>query len=368
MRPLFVILLFAHGLIHLMGFVKSFNLADVKKLGGPIARPAGVLWLVAAVLYCAAGILLFFRSDSWWMPGAPALLLSQILIILSWSDAKFGTVANIIIALPLVIAVASSLPSGFAGTYRKEVKRGLSRLSSTPLVREEDIRHLPEPVQRYLVYAGVVGKPRVQNVHAVLAGQMRTRMDGSWMDIAARQYDFFDEPTRVFFIESSMYGLPFDGLHVYTGPTATMQIKVASLFQVVDARGPEMNKGETVTMFNDMCVLAPASLIDAPIAWESVDSLTVRGRFTNAGNTITASLLFNTSGELIDFSSDDRYLSADGKTYLNYRWTTPVGEYKEYHGYRIASYGEAIWHTPGGDFAYAKFDLKEVEYNRSEFK
>jgi hypothetical protein len=302
------------------------------------------------------------------MAGVPALAISQILIILSWGDAKFGTVANIIIALPLIIAAASSLPSGFANTYRKEVHKGLQRSSAMPLVREEDIRHLPEPVRRYLVYAGIVGKPRVQNVHAVFGGLMRTTLHGSWMDIASRQYDFFDEPTRVFFIESSMYGLPFDGLHLYTGPTATMQIRVASLFQVVDARGPEMNKGETVTLFNDMCLLAPASLIDAKISWEPVDSLTVRARFTNAGNTITALLFFDGAGELTDFSSEDRYQSTDGKTYVNYRWSTPVKEYKDFQGYRLASHGDAIWHTPGGDFAYAKFDLKELECNCREFK
>ncbi len=29
-----------------------------------------------------------------------------------------------------------------------------------------------------------------------------------------------------------------------------------------------MNQGETVTMFNDMCVMAPATLIGPDIVWE----------------------------------------------------------------------------------------------------
>ena len=37
----------------------------------------------------------------------------------------------------------------------------------------------------------------------------------------------------------------------------------ASLFGVVDARGTEMNQGETVTFFNDVCVLAPGTLVHA---------------------------------------------------------------------------------------------------------
>jgi hypothetical protein len=368
MRLLFVILLFAHGLIHPMGFGKAFNVGDLEQLKEDITRPAGVMWLLATGLYCAAGILFLLRSDSWWMAGVPALVLSQILIILSWSDAKFGTVANIIVLVPLVIAVMNALPSSFRNTYKREVTLGLERRPTRPVVREEDVRHLPLPVQAYLRGVGVIGKPGPQNFRATFVGQMQRDTSGGWMDIRAQQYDFFDDPKRVFYIESSMFGIPFDGLHLYAGPNATMQIRVGSLFQVVDARGAEMNKGETVTLFNDMCLLAPASLIDATIAWESVDSLTVRARFTNAGNTITALLFFNRVGELTDFSSEDRFQSLDGKTYQNYRWSTPVEAYKDFQGYRLASKAEAIWHPAGGDLVYAKFNLIELEYNCREFK
>jgi hypothetical protein len=124
-----------------------------------------------------------------------------------------------------------------------------------------------------------------------------------------------------------------------------------------------MNRGETVTMFNDMCLLAPASLIDNNIKWENIDSLTVKGTFTNQGNTISALLYFNEKGQLINFISDDRYLSSDGKTYKNYRWSTPVMEYKEINGRHLMHYGEAVWDTPEGQFCYGKFNLKETEYN-----
>ena len=363
MRILFVVLIFVHGIIHLMGVAKAFAPGGLSRLTLEVSKPAGLIWLTASILFTVAAILFITGNSSWWMIAAPALVISQALIIMAWSDAKFGTVANIIIVVPLIIAAANSLPSSFANIYRKEVMRGLQRSSELQVVQAEDIRHMPEPVQRYLVYTGAVGKPRPQNVRAAFAGHMKTKMDGSWMDITSRQYNFFDDPKRVFYIESSMFGIPFDGLHLYAGPHATMQIRVASLFQVVDARGAEMDKGETVTLFNDMCFLAPASLIDAKISWESVDSLTVRARFTNAGNTITAVLFFNRTGELTDFSSEDRYQSADGKTYLNYRWSTPVKEYRDFQGCRLASSAEAIWHPPGGDLVYAKFDLIELEYN-----
>ena len=368
MRNVFIILLFAHSLIHLMGFAQAFELADVRQIKGPISRSLGIFWLVAAVLFSATGILVVAHIAWWWISCLAALVFSQIAIIRSWSDAKYGTVINIMLAVSLAVPVANSLQSSFAGIYRREVEKGLTRVSAMPPLEEEDIRHLPLPVQRYLIYTGSVGKPRLQNVRATLTGQMQMTTDGSWIDITARQYDFFDQSTRLFFIESTMYGVPLEGLHLYEGESATMRIRLASLIQVVDARGPEMNRGETVTLFNDMCLLAPASLIDPRISWETIDSLNVDARFSNAGNTIGARLCFNDTGELTDFSSNDRYQSSDGKVYLNYRWSTPVGAYREFQGYRLASYGEAIWHTPEGDQTYARFNIHEVEFNGTEYR
>ncbi len=164
-----------------------------------------------------------------------------------------------------------------------------------------------------------------------------------------------------------MMGVPLDGLHVYKNECATMNIRIANLFQVVDARGEKMDQGETVTVFNDLCLMAPAALIDADIQWQTIDSHTVKATYTNGRNTISAKLYFNEAGELINFISTDRFLSSDGKTYLNYPWSTPVKNYTEFNGRKVPSYGEAIWHMPGGDYIYGKFNLKSVEYNSRNF-
>jgi hypothetical protein len=55
-------------------------------------------------------------------------------------------------------------------------------------------------------------------------------------------------------------------------------------------------------------------------------------------------------------------------TYKNYRWTTPLKDYVEINGRKIASYGEAVWHTPEGEFVYGKFHLAGIDYNCREFR
>ena len=175
------------------------------------------------------------------------------------------------------------------------------------------------------------------------------------------QYNFFPRGVRVFHIESSLYGIPFEGLHVLTPSGATMDIRVGSVFKVADAAGPEMDQSETVTVFNDMCLLAPSTLIDRAIGWETLEPLAVRATFKRRDITIRAVLRFNEAGDLVDFESEDRFQTKDGRTYLRYPWSTPVRDYEVIAGRRIWTRGKAIWTMPTGAFTYGEFHLRSIE-------
>ena len=250
-------------------------------------------------------------------------------------------------------------------TYKAEVMKGLSQFDSggNQIITEEDIRHLPEPVQKYLRYVGVIGREKVQNFRTVFEGEMKGDPEKGWMKISSEQYNFFKHPTREFYINGKMFGLPVLGLHSYSDEKVYMLIKVAGLLTVSDVGGREMELGETVTVFNDMCLMAPATLIDKKIEWETIDPLQVKATFDNKGRKISATLYFNDLGELTNFVSDDRYMTK-GKELQKWRWSTPVKDYRDFNGFRLASYGEAIWSLPEGDYTYARFWFKEIEYNR----
>ena len=198
----------------------------------------------------------------------------------------------------------------------------------------------------------------------VFDGEMRDK-GKAFFKFTSVQFNFFDDPTRLFFMKAKMYGAPVPGYHCYQNATATMQIKLLGLLNVVNVKGTEMNKAETVTLFNDMCLMAPAALIDKRIEWTTIDSLSAKATFTNGINKITATLYFNEQGQLINFISDDRYAITDMK---QYRFSTPVKDYIQLHGINIWKYGETIWHYPDGEFVYGKFTLKSIEYNVTQFK
>lgn len=364
LRYLFVFIVCIHGLIHLLGFLKAFQLSEVSQLAQDISRPAGILWLIAMVLFLATGgLYLSGYGKLWPILAFVSIILSQALIFMAWQDAKFGTVANIIILLAAIVGYSAW---SFENSYRQDVKEGLERTNAieSELLTETDLQPLPAPVQKYLRLAGAVGKPKVKNVRIAFKGQMRDKGQ-DWFEFTSEQHNFFDEPERLFFMKASVKGLPASGYHAYKAGNASMQVKVLSLFPVVSLEGKEMFEGETVTLFNDMCLMAPATLIDSRIQWEAIDDASAKATFTNQGVSISAILYFNEKGQLVDFVSDDRYAVADMK---QYRFSTPAGNYKNFNGYNIMSYGEAIWHYPDGKFTYGKFNLQSVEYNVAELQ
>ena len=110
-----------------------------------------------------------------------------------------------------------------------------------------------------------------------------------------------------------------------------------------------------------MCIMAPAALIDSRIEWVAIDERTVRATFTNAGQSVHAELDFNDAGELTNFRSDDRYQSSsDGRSMTPAQWSTPVGGYRRFGPFRLASRGEARWGEFGSDYAYIELELDEI--------
>ena len=99
---------------------------------------------------------------------------------------------------------------------------------------------------------------------------------------------FGPQPSRVFKMDATMHGLPADILHIYDHGSASMHVKAASIATLTKADGPEMDQAETVTVLNDLCVLAPGALVDAPIDWSIIDNRHVRARYTNEHHTVTA--------------------------------------------------------------------------------
>jgi hypothetical protein len=363
LKYLFLTLVLVHGLIHIMGFSKAFGYGHLQQLTKAISKPMGVLWLLACLLLLAAGIGFITKKEWWPLLGIVAAIVSQIVIIISWRDAKFGTIANIIL---LAVGIAAWASQRFEQVFIADVKRNLvtNNAISGSLVTETAIAHLPPPVQQYLRYSGALNQPQVYNMRIVFEGQMRSK-GKDWFPFTTVQYNFFGKPTRLFFMKATMFGTTVPGYHRYENGRASMDVKLFGLFSVTKAQGDLMDKAETVTLFNDMCLLAPGSLIDKRIQWQPVDSLTAKAIFTNGAISISATLYFNGQGQLVNFVCNERYDVGNKK---EYPFSTPVTAYAPINGRHLFYKGSAVWHYPDGEFEYGQFIRKEIAYNVTDYK
>lgn len=357
------LLLFGHGAIHVMGFIKGFGIAAIPQLQTPISRGFALLWLLAAIAFTVTSALLMLGVRAWWLAGVVAVVSSQLAIFAAFRDARWGTLVNVIVLVPIALAAVQQRAGSFRSVYAREVGVGLSLRSAPALLSEADLQHLPSPVQRYVRNSGAVGRPRVTDYRVRFSGSIRSTPDGPFMPFEAVQHSFVEPTRRLFLLRARRGGVPFEALHMYREEQATMQVAVAALIPLFEAKGPRMDRSETVTVLNDMCVLAPATLIDPRIRWQPVDDHAAGVTFQTGRHSVSAMLSFNDAGELVNFVSHDRDQTSDGKTYANYPWSTPLHAYRDYDGTRIASGGDAIWSMPGGALTYGRFDLQSVEYN-----
>lgn len=326
----------------------------------------GLAWTVAAGVLVASGVLLLFDQRQWWRLGAVGVALSQIVVVADWHVAWAGTIVNVV----LMAAVVHGMRCEGRGSLRSEYRR-LSKVAVVdeprPPVTELDLLRLPQVVAGHVRRSGAVGAPHVTGFRAAIHGRIRAGAESPWMPFRGEQVNTVGATsTRLFLIDATMKGLPTDVFHSFVDDRARMQVRVAGVVPVVDAVGPEMDRSETVTLFNDMCVLSPAALVDAPITWDEIDAHHVMGRFTRGAETVSAELVFDDAGDLVDFISDDRSrASSDGTEFELQRWSTPLSGYRRMGGRRLSTVGEGRWHAPEGEYAYLEFHVDDIAYRES---
>ena len=363
MRIVFAVFVALHGLIHLLGPTKAFGWAEVSQLRQPITPASGVLWLVTAVLLLVSAVAVGSGARWWWYVALPGVVLSQWLIAQVWSDAKVGTIANLVIAVPLLLLAIDARSTSFRSRFAHDRDALLARPSRpAPVVTDADLAPMPPLMQTYLRRSGAVGRPLVRNMRVIFAAQMRSSATSAWMQATATQYEFFDAPARLFYMNASRAGVPMDIYHHYVDGAATFQVRIASLIPVVDLSGAVLTKAETVTLMNDIVVMSPSAVLDLPFSWVQTGDHTVRATFTNAGNTVAAVLSFDAAGDLVGFVSNDR-TQEDAKGVRNFPWSTPISGYRIIDGIRVGALGDANWIEPSGEWTYGKFEIRSIAYN-----
>jgi hypothetical protein len=118
-RWLMIVLLLAHGVGHIIGFLEAWTgvpagftnqpwvLSDSVTIESALGRAFGLLWLVAMIGFVGAGIGLFTHQEWWRVMTTAAAVISLVAILPWWNTvtpgARWGA---ILVDLILLVALA----------------------------------------------------------------------------------------------------------------------------------------------------------------------------------------------------------------------------------------------------------------------
>jgi hypothetical protein len=231
-------------------------------------------------------------------------------------------------------------------------------------VTEDDVADLPDVVQRYLSFMGVVGRPRDRSVQARFEGRFRMKPDQRWMPAEAWQFTSGVEVARVYVMRLGFLGVvPMIGRDTYVGGTGRMVGKLLDLVTVAEGTGEEFDVGELTTYLNDALLLAPSMLLGRA-AWIHVDEETFDVALTDAGRTVHGRVTVDEEGAPVDFATTDRFADLPGGL-VRAEWHTPVERWEDAGGRPVPGASKATWHLDDGPFTYVegRFVPETIRWN-----
>lgn len=205
-------------------------------------------------------------------------------------------------------------------------------LPSDEVFTEEDIKALPSPVKRYFNYCGFIGTKKMSCMKATFKNvAFKTGKDKPSLKIDYTQYNFVDKPNRIALIDSSMFGIPFQGFDSYNNGVGSMKGVVAKIYTMFDQQGEDMNKSSLVTYLAE-CFIVPNVILQDYITWESIDDIHAKATISYYGISASGIFTFNENGEMASFTTDDRVATETDGTAKNVKWTAICSDYKESKG------------------------------------
>lgn len=361
MRIATAIFIGIHGIIHLFGFLKAFGLVDFNSISQPISKTFGAVWLVGFLLFLLATILLLAGANHWRVIGIAGIAVSQFLILNYWGDAKYGTAANAIILVAVIIGYSTA-------NFQAKIKRERSALfdrapiENREVVTKDAILGLPPIVQKWLTNSGTVGGPLISNVYLTQELQLKMKPEQSdWNRGLAEQYFTTHPPAFNWSIDTEMNALlRVAGRDKFENGKGEMVIKLLSLIPVADAKNDEKIDRATLQRYLAEIVWFPSAALSEYIKWEEVDDHTARATMAFEGTRGSGEFYFDDNGNFEQFTAM-RYRDAESAAPTE--WTVVATNTEERNGILIPVECEASWKLEEGEWTWLKLKIKDIQYN-----
>ncbi len=361
MKHLIPILIIIHGAIHLLGFLKAYGIMKTSPMTQTIGVTAGIFWLISFLLFLLSVVLFYNRQSFWPFVLIAAIFISQMLIILSWADARYGTILNIII---LFVAICEIGNFYFDKMVEKEVAI-IFQQPFTPSLPDKSIASLekfPPIVQKWLLNSGIMKGAPIKKVFLKQKGSLKTSPSGKWMPFTAEQWFNISPPSFIWKSDVSMWGpLYFFGRDKLCKGKGSMLIKLNGILPVVNITNDLKTDEATMQRYMAEICWFPSAAMESYLHWESLDELTAKASMTINDKTVIGQFTFSPEGDLVSFETK-RYMG-QGKNASLEIWQINNSSFKVFNGIRIPNRSEVFWKLAEGDFQWLQLEISEIYYN-----
>ncbi len=268
-----------------------------------------------------------------------------------------GIVLGALALLAAPFAVSSLV---FARSIRAERERLVAAAQPSDVtVSEERLAALPEPVQRHLRQAGVVGHAIPRVITLTQTGRLRSAPDSGWMTFVAEETYSTNPPAFVWHAWFPTRRLPIVfGRDHYLDGEGHITMKLLGTLPVASGGGDRpMNEASLVRYLNEM-MWFPAAFVGDHLTWTPVDERSADVTLTDRGMSATARLFFDAEGRLVNFRAERFNTTSEQRE----TWETPLDDHGERAGLQMPLAGSAVWQRETGPFAYIELAVTSVRY------
>jgi hypothetical protein len=271
----------------------------------------------------------------------------------------------VLAAVAAFVAVAVGVSVFGRMTFERRIEEETASLLSAAqdhqpaAITSADLARLPEPVQRWLQWAGVVGQKIPRSVRLTQEGRFRMGEGRPWVPFTAEEFFTTDPLGFIWKTQMQMYPLvEVIGRDRYIDGSGSIEMRLLGVVPVANASGPELNQGALLRYLNET-MWFPAAALSPSISWEAVDATSARATITDSGLSVSAVFIFDAEGRPIDMVAD-RYDLGRGQIE---RWSTPLTDWGEFSDVRVPVGGMALWRYDTGDFPYIELRITDIAYD-----
>ena len=293
------------------------------------------------------------------MGGSVSLCRYNAINGISDLNAMMKRNTNLLILSVLAVPTIAALTGRWlvARQVRRDVADLFAEADTGPVTTYDPAQlvGLPAPVQRYFRHVLTPGQPYLRTVRLKHDGDFKTDLEKDWMPITGEEYFLADKPGYIWIGTTTW----FTARDQYVAGHGSLTVRLLGTLPIQHGSGPAFDQGEILRWLAETAWFPTSLLPGGPAVWSPVDDHSATLTLTDHGLTVSCLMSFNENDELVRCEAQRQSDETHAQT-----WVCRLFDYRERQGVLVPTQGGAAWVIGGEEKPYARFILRDIEFDQ----